>query len=227
MISGYKFRIAIVVMAFITMGYSSAAFVSEILSSNRPAFPSDPARIAAPSVSVFEDLAVDISPLGGSVEASHAMILGLQALRSNNDRALEERKALNERAQIAVRAALSLTPYDSQIWLILALLQSQIDPRNARIIESLKMSYFTAPNDIDLMPVRLDAATLFGAITDADLMELVRGDIRLILTRRPDLRVAISNAYRRASAEGKAFLESAVNSIDPKFAATLRGASPN
>jgi hypothetical protein len=49
----------------------------------------------------------------------------------------------------------------------------------------------------------------------------------MILTRRPDLRVAISNAYRRASAEGKTFLEQAVGAIDPQFLPVLRGGKPS
>jgi hypothetical protein len=51
---------------------------------------------------------------------------------------------------------------------------------------------------------------------------LARGDIRLILTRRPDLKVAIINAYRRGSAEGKAYIDEAVRSLDLGFAASLR-----
>ena len=73
------------------------------------------------------------------------------------------------------------------------------------------------------MPVRLDTATLFNALLDPDLKELARGDVRLMVTRRPELRTAVVSAYRRASSVGKALLEDAVQSIAPSFLPTLRG----
>jgi hypothetical protein len=109
------------------------------------------------------------------------------------------------------------------LWLALALLQARSDPRDPTLVEALKMTYFTAPNDARLMPVRLDTATSFDALADPDVKELVRGDIRLMVTRQPELRAAVVSAYRRASKLGKAFLEEAVQSIDPSFLATLRG----
>jgi hypothetical protein len=73
------------------------------------------------------------------------------------------------------------------------------------------------------MPVRLDTATLFDALVDPDLKELVRGDVRLMLTRQGDLGKAVVAAYQRASSQGKAFLTEAVQSIDPSFLPALRG----
>jgi hypothetical protein len=46
--------------------------------------------------------------------------------------------------------------------------------------------------------------------------------MRLILTRRPDLKPAITSAYRRGSADGKAYIDEVVQLIDPAFAASLR-----
>ena len=91
------------------------------------------------------------------------------------------------------------------------------------LVEALKLAYFTAPNDARLMPIRLDTATSFDALADPDLKELVRGDVRLMVTRQPALKPAVVSAYRRASNLGKAFLEESVRSIDPQFLAILRG----
>jgi hypothetical protein len=71
--------------------------------------------------------------------------------------------------------------------------------------------------------VRLHAATAFDALDDPDVRDLVRGDVRLMLTRMPALRTAVISAYRRASKLGKAFLEEAVQSIDPTFLMELQG----
>jgi hypothetical protein len=72
--------------------------------------------------------------------------------------------------------------------------------------------------------VRLSVVTTSTALGDAELRSLASGDIRLVLTRRPDLKGALSSAYRQGSADGKAFIEEAVRSIDAGFAQTLRGA---
>lgn len=223
MIAGYRFRVSAVVMGFIMMLYASATLVSDILSSGRPAFPADPTRIAAPAIGASDEWAAMISPLRGPVEANYAMLRGLQALGAGKTPAAP---AVNDRAQGTARKALMLSPSDAQIWLVLAMLQSRIDQRSPKIIDELMMSYFMAPNDPALMPVRLDTATLSGAVANPDLAELARGDVRLILTRRPDLRGAISSAYRRASADGKTFLEQAVGALDPQFLATFQGSKP-
>ena len=89
------------------------------------------------------------------------------------------------------------------------------------------MSYLTAPNDATLIPVRLDTAAVSDAVTDSFLAELARSDVRLILTRRPDLRGALLSAYRRGSAQGKAFIEDAVGTTDPAFITTLHGGPPS
>ena len=63
------------------------------------------------------------------------------------------------------------------------------------------------------MPLRLDTATLSNALADADVKELARGDVRLMITRQPGLRNAVVAAYRRASGLGKSFLEEAVHHL--------------
>ena len=50
------------------------------------------------------------------------------------------------------------------------------------------MSYLTAPADMSLVPARLSVVTGTAAIADDELRNLLRGDIRLVLTRRPDLK---------------------------------------
>ena len=75
---------------------------------------------------------------------------------------------------------------------------------------------------MNLIPARLAVVCASPAIADAELKNLARGDIRLILTRRPDLRPSIADAYRRGSAAGKAYLDEVVQALDPGFAASLR-----
>ena len=53
-----------------------------------------------------------------------------------------------------------LHPYHAELWLALALLKAQKNPRDPMLIEALKMAYFTAPNDARLMAVRLDTGNI-------------------------------------------------------------------
>ena len=215
-----KFRILLVALALALGSYTLASAVAEMGSSDQPTFPLDPAAISAPSSRVPNWLKV-LAPFRSDLEASNALAAALQAIQSGKKNAPEASIEVL-RAQERVRQVLSIAPYNPELWLALALLQAQRDPRDPLLSEALKMTYFTAPNDAQLMPVRLDTATSFDALADPDVRDLVRGDVRLMLTRTPELRTAVVSAYRRASNLGRTFLEEAVQSIDPSFALNPR-----
>ncbi|MBW7971541.1 hypothetical protein [Bradyrhizobium sp. BR 10289] len=213
-------RICLVTLGLALGCYGLASATAELNTVPRPAFPADPAKIAPPAGDVPGWLQA-IPLFRSDLESNHALMAALQTVQ----RAKPGGGASpdNVRARSRVRQALSSAPYDADLWLALALLESQHDPSGPAMLEALKMTYFTAPNDTRLMPVRLDTATQFDALVDPDLAELARGDIRLMLTRRADLKPAVVLAYRRASKQGKEFLEQAVKAIEPSFVATLRG----
>jgi hypothetical protein len=218
-----NFRIATVALSLIVGVYSLASILAELNSSARPGFPSDPAKITSASAEEAPSWPNAISPFRSDLEGSYALSVALHALQSRKEKPATAQLDENVRAQARVKQTLSIAPYDSEIWLALALLQAQRDPRNPVLAEALKMSYFVSPNDPQLMPVRLDTATSFDALSDPDLKELVLGDLRLMLTRKTDLKTAVVSAYRRASSLGKKFLEESVQSIDPAFIPALRG----
>ncbi|MCK1404953.1 hypothetical protein [Bradyrhizobium sp. 76] len=83
------------------------------------------------------------------------------------------------------------------------------------------MSFLTAPGDAALMPGRLLVLATSSSINDPDLQSLARGEIRLILTRRPDLKPSIIRAYRSGTPDAKAFLADVTKSLDIDFAGTL------
>jgi hypothetical protein len=84
------------------------------------------------------------------------------------------------------------------------------------------MSYYTAPNEIALIPLRIVIATRSDAITDADLQVLVGGEIRTIITRKPESKPLILAAYRNALPQGKRFIEEAVGEFDPALLTAIR-----
>jgi hypothetical protein len=77
-----------------------------------------------------------------------------------------------------------------------------------------------SPETIATRERALAAARHVAAISDDELKSLARSDMRLILTRRPDLKPAITSAYRRGSSEGKAYIDEVAQSVDPAFAAS-------
>lgn len=197
--------------------------LAETTALERAAFPSDAAKISSPWAGDVPSRLAALSPFGSELESNHALIAALQAIESGRKRPATVQSAQHTDALARVRQTLSASPYDPELWLALALLQAQRDPHDPVVFEALKMGYFTALNDARLMPVRLDIAGRFDALADPDIKDLVRSDVRLIMTRRPELKPAIVSAYRRASDLGKAFLQDVVQSIDPAFAPALRG----
>jgi len=156
-----------------------------------------------------------VAPFRSDVRGDYAVALANQVLGS----------AQPEQAEAAqkLRSALRIGPHDSQLWLVLALLQARSTPVDPRVSESLKMSYLTGPNRADLIPLRLQAVTSNNSLDDPDLAELARGDVRAMLTQLPQQRPMLLDDYARASIVGKKFLEESVGSIDPGFVLTLRG----
>ena len=121
---------------------------------------------------------------------------------------------------IADRAA-RLSPHDSRIWLVLAGLDFRVDGNNPKGTEALKLSYYTGPNEISLMPLRLLLAVRSKAILDEEVQSLVPLDIQRIIMQRPDLKPAIALAYQNALPKGREIIEAALKKTDPSFLATI------
>lgn len=183
---------------------------------NRPDFPKDPTKANLNSDAPVEWIGT-ISPFRSDLEGNQALVLALQAIPQARIR------ANNELARSHLKHALSLAPYDAELWLALAVLEAGQDPDGPGAIESLKMSYLTAPGDARLMPLRLASVTQFDALASPDLRDLAQGDVRLMLTRQPDQTPALVSAYRQASGRGKEFLKGAIRTLDPARLRTLSG----
>jgi hypothetical protein len=216
-----SFRIAVVVVAVLLALYSLTSLFSEFFSLRRPLLPADPSKIASQQIELTARWAVGISPFQADLDANYAMTLALQALRPDNAGHSAERVQESVEAQENVVGVLKAAPYNSSLWVLLALLQAQRSPGGQPTIETLKMSYFTAPTDARLMPLRLYAVARSETLADPDLRALALGDVRLMLTRNADLKAAVLSAYQRASSIGKTFLEDSVRSIDPTFVPVL------
>ncbi len=123
-----------------------------------------------------------------------------------------------EGAREAAERAVSYSPYDAKMWLLLAQLSTEGTKGNSA--ELLKMAYYTAPTDPELIPLRLALSLKPPAFDDPDIRELIHQDLRAI--SRAQMQSTLSVIYREASSDGKAFVESALQEIDPALLARLR-----
>jgi hypothetical protein len=161
--------------------------------------------------------AASIGFIRGNLWADYALILASElppagANRTGSAPAIE-------RARRAAERAVRLAPINAEVWLTLA----ETDLRSGwgkMSLEALKMSYYTGPNELNLIPDRLRLATQ-TAVSDPELQILVDHEIRTIVLSKPDLKPAIIAAYRAASSEGKRLIEDDLKDTDPGFLATI------
>src|SRR5262249_35956559 len=123
---------------------------------------------------------------------------------------------------IAAHAA-RLSPHDARIWLVLADLYFSADKNSSKGTEALKLSYYTGPNEISAMPLRVLIAVRSNAISDDEVQSLVPMDIQIMTAQRPDLKPAIAMAYSHALPKGREIIEGALKGIDPGFLKTITG----
>jgi hypothetical protein len=125
----------------------------------------------------------------------------------------------------AFTRALHYSPHRGDVWLMLAALASRYKPGGYDTAALLKMSYYTAPNEWHLLPLRLHVA-LGVDMSEPELREMVKRDISIVLSRLPALKPALVAAYRSASPSGKIIAESLISELDPGYLRTIRTQYP-
>ena len=141
------------------------------------------------------------------------------------DRAMEldAGDQLNAEARTTLTRALRYSPHRGDVWLMFAALADQYKWSEYQPSLLLKMSYYTAPNELALFPLRLDVSLhTKGVIDDAELQDMVRRDISVILTRAPALKPALVAAYRSALPQGKVLADRVISEIDPGYLGVVR-----
>ena len=134
---------------------------------------------------------------------------------------------LNAEARTTLTRALRYSPHRGDVWLMFAALADQYKWSEYQPSLLLKMSYYTAPNELALFPLRLNVSLhAKGVIDDAELQDMVRRDISVILTRAPALKPALVAAYRSALPQGKVLAERVISEIDPDYLGVVRAECP-
>jgi hypothetical protein len=130
-----------------------------------------------------------------------------------------------EHARALAERAARLTPLDSRVWLVLANLDFRAGGSSRKTVEALKLSYYTGPNVLSLMPLRLLLTVQSDAILDEELQGLVPLEVQRIVMQRPDLKPAIALAYKKSLPKGREIIEAALKNVDPEFLSTIAASS--
>src|SRR5712672_3055544 len=164
--------------------------------------------------------AASLAVVRGDLWAESAFTYGSQLWLDAGDQ-------LNTEALKTLTRALQYSPHRGDVWLMFAALANKYKWSGYQPSLLLKMSYYTAPNELALLPLRLDVSLhAKGAIDDAELKDMVRRDISVILTRAPALKPALVAAYRSALPQGKVFAERVISEIDPGYLGVVRAGYP-
>ena len=128
------------------------------------------------------------------------------------------------RARIGLERALYYAPAQPGAWLLRAGLAQHHPSLGLDAVESLKMSYYTGPTELDLIPLRLRLTALSNMTNDAEMQQFLRRDLRLLLARKQQS--AIADAYNGAASPGKRIIERTLDDIDHRAAESLRTRTP-
>jgi len=123
-------------------------------------------------------------------------------------------------ARSSLDRALTAAPHQSSIWLLLAGLASRYQLPSIDLKEAVRMSYYTGPSELELMPLRLWIAVHSNAFSDIELRDSISREVRLLITHQQ--KSAIVAAYKAASPAGRQFIEQTIREIDPSAAESLR-----
>lgn len=165
--------------------------------------------------------AASIGLLRGDLWSEYALTYVDLLQHEKLDNGNPEAAKVQAQALQTIDRALSLAPNDSLIWLVLAGLDARSEnPRHAPGA-ALRMSYYTGPNEDQIIPFRLRLAVRSRAFAERDFQDLVRHDVQTIVTQRPEMKPAILAAYKEASPASQQFIEKTLKDIDPNLLTML------
>jgi hypothetical protein len=127
-----------------------------------------------------------------------------------------------DEARADLEHAVRYSPHRGDAWLLLAAMAARYGWKGYNPAALLKMSYYTAPSDQALFLSRIQVALRLAGLEDMEFADMVRRDIRLLITKTPALKPAFLGVYKAASSPGRRFVERVVSEVDPAYLAVLR-----
>jgi hypothetical protein len=217
-----RFRAAVVVFAIVLGSLAIWVLAAETVRPPIIGFTTDP-QSAALSYQ-HRDAAIAAARIGlvrGDLWSEAAFTYG-NMLWSEDNTATNAERAPIEQSRAVAELAIAYAPYDARLWLVLAANYFRSEGLNERASASLKMSYYTGSNTIEIVPKRLLLALQSQALADEEFQALVRHDIRLAVIRRAELMPALIVAYSHAPGAGREFVEKTLTELDPGMLAAIR-----
>jgi hypothetical protein len=215
------FRAALAAFAVVLGSLAIWVLAPEVLRPSPIGFTTDP-QLAEQNYR-HRDAAVTAARIGlirGDLWSDAAFSYGNILWNPDKNAPSAERPPMEETRAVTQRA-IGYAPHDSRLWLLLA----ASDFRSGRfdtVSTALKMSYYTGPNTIELMPERLGLALQSNALEDDEFRALVRHDIRLAVMRKTEFMQALIAAYASASPAGKQLVEKSLSELDPVALTVVR-----
>ncbi len=217
------FRSTILVLAFVLVCQAGWILAVEFY---RPSAVDIPTDVQSGATAVTKRNAAHLAALLGFIRgdlwAEEALTYSDVFWPSERNSAPAQSSVTIEQARNVAERALADAPHDARIWLALASIDSRFDWLNGKASTDLRMSYYTGANEVELIPLRLLLAVGFSSISDTDFQQLVRHDIRIVVTRKPELKFAVLDAYPHALPAGQRFIEQTLKELDPTLLSTLR-----
>ena len=194
----------------------------------RPAVPSS--SYSAETITAYRNaarLSAELGMVRGDLWADSAITYADLLWYEKSRRVDADTLKIVDIASDSAERALRLAPHNTQVWLLVAGLNLRFDGFNGNSAAALRMSYYTGLNEVDLLPLRvLFAAQSEKVLADSELETLVKRDIRIIISRIPEQKLSIRDAYRVAIPAGRRLIEQTLNELDPAFLASLRSEDP-
>jgi hypothetical protein len=120
----------------------------------------------------------------------------------------------------SLNRALSYAPLQSSAWLMLAGLASRYQLPGIDAKEALKMSYYSGPSELQLMPLRLGIAARSDPFSDVELRDFMSRELRLLITHQQ--KSAIFATYDTAHPAARQLIEQTIRDIDPSAFKSLQ-----
>jgi len=208
------FRITMLLLTTVVGIYCIWLLLSELTRPGVIDLPVDPQTAAiAAKKRAYASWAAQIGVIRGDLWAEYGYTFA-NLLWKNSSSDPDPARSL-EFARGTLNRAIRYAPTKAGVWLLLAGFASKFPEAT----EALRMSYFTGPSELSLMPIRTFIAAQMPTL-DADMQQLARRDVRILLTHQQ--KPAIVQAYQVASPFGKRFIEQELGERDPSFVQTLR-----
>ena len=118
-----------------------------------------------------------------------------------------------EQARARGDRAIRYSPAQGDVWLLLAALALRPDGNKSAAAESLRMSYYTAPNQLAFMSLRARIVAQLSE-TDDELKQFAGRDIHILLANSQ--KQAVIQAYNVATSSGREAISDQLKQDDPK-----------